>query len=175
MVGSVYLQLRDGMANQYIDIPLNTSLKGWYAKWFYVRNWEPSIVADIDHYAVPNANWSARPTGEEMNQVEELLDILKTIKLDGVGVAVSFVCRQIQPSKERIIPAYEFTGVDHVTREAPEKLEKGDAYFRLQKFFATSTPLRNLGQQRPYSLSNPRPEASDPTSLASTTMPVAML
>ena len=29
VVDSVYLQLRDGMANEYINVPLNTSLKGW--------------------------------------------------------------------------------------------------------------------------------------------------
>jgi len=99
VVGGVYLQLRDGMANQYIDVPLNTSLKGWTARWFYVRNWEPSILADINHYAVPNANWSARPSGE-MSQVKELTKILKKIKLDGVGVAVTFVCCRIQQQGE---------------------------------------------------------------------------
>lgn len=83
------------MANQYIDVPLNTSLKGWIAKWFFVRNWEPSIPTDIDHYAVSNANWSARPSGEEMSHVQELKKILKKIKLDGVGVVVNFICRRI--------------------------------------------------------------------------------
>ena len=32
VVGSVYLQLRDGMASEYINVPLNTSLKGWNSK-----------------------------------------------------------------------------------------------------------------------------------------------
>ena len=41
-------------------VPLNTSLKGWNAKWFYIRNAEPSLSADIDHLAVPSANWSMR-------------------------------------------------------------------------------------------------------------------
>ena len=37
VVGGVYLQLRDGMANEYINIPLSTSLKGWNSKWFYMK------------------------------------------------------------------------------------------------------------------------------------------
>ena len=37
VVGSVYLQLRDGMASEYITVPLNTLLKGWNARWFYMK------------------------------------------------------------------------------------------------------------------------------------------
>ena len=36
VVGGVYLQLRDGMVKEYIQVPLNTSLKGWNVKWFYI-------------------------------------------------------------------------------------------------------------------------------------------
>ena len=43
MVGGVYLQLRDGMASEYINVPLNTSLKGWNARWFYVKQSHPII------------------------------------------------------------------------------------------------------------------------------------
>lgn len=83
---------------------------GWTTKWFYYRNWEQNIPADIDHYVVPNANWSVRPRGEEMSQVEELMKILKEIILDGVSIAVNFVCHHIQSSKERVNPAYECAG-----------------------------------------------------------------
>ena len=76
MVDGVYLQLRDGMVKEYIQVPLNTSLKGWNAKWFYIQNAEQSLSADIDHLAVPSANWSARPTSSEITQVDELLQIL---------------------------------------------------------------------------------------------------
>ena len=37
LVGSVYLQLRIGMAGEYITVPLNTSLKGCNARWFYMK------------------------------------------------------------------------------------------------------------------------------------------
>ena len=54
------------MVREYIQVPLNTLLKGLNAKWFYIRNDEPSLSTGIDHLAVPSANWSARSNGEEM-------------------------------------------------------------------------------------------------------------
>ena len=43
VVGGIYMQLRDGMANEYINVPLNTSLKGWNARWFYIKQSHPVI------------------------------------------------------------------------------------------------------------------------------------
>ena len=85
------------MVKEYIQVPLNMSLKGWNAKWFYIRNAKSSLSADIDHLAVPSTNWSARSIGSEMTQVDELLQILGQMRnnLDGVGVAINFVVRQI--------------------------------------------------------------------------------
>ena len=37
VVGGVYLQLRDGMASEYLTVPLNTSLMGWNTRWFYMK------------------------------------------------------------------------------------------------------------------------------------------
>ena len=37
VVSGVYLQLWDGMASEYITVPLNTSLKGWNVRWFYMK------------------------------------------------------------------------------------------------------------------------------------------
>ena len=68
--------LQDGMADQYKPVPLNSLVKGWNARWFYTKNVEQSISTDIDSMVVPNANWTTRPCGEEMNQVEKLLEIL---------------------------------------------------------------------------------------------------
>ena len=77
--------------------------------------------------------------------------------LDGVGVAINFVVHQIQPSKERFHPAYEYTGDEDTAREAPEKINKGDAYIRLLELFSSNTKLSNIGQQVAYSITNPPP------------------
>ena len=49
VVGGVYLQLRDGMEGEYITVPLNTSLKGWNIRWFYMKQSHPAIRYDVDH------------------------------------------------------------------------------------------------------------------------------
>lgn len=157
MVSGVYLQLRDGMMKHYINVPLSTSLKGWTVRWFYISNPDPSTPGDMDHFVMSNPNWSAKPSIDEMSQVEELMKILKKIRLDGVRVAISFICRRIQLNKERVNPVYGYAGDGDITREAPEKLDKGDAYARAQKLFSFDTKLIDLGQQRAYSLANPPP------------------
>ena len=48
VVGGVYLQLQDGMASEHITVPLNTSLKGWNARWFYMKQSHPVIYCDVD-------------------------------------------------------------------------------------------------------------------------------
>ena len=37
VVDGVYLQLCDGMVGEYLTVPLNTSLKGWNSRWFYMK------------------------------------------------------------------------------------------------------------------------------------------
>ena len=49
VVGGVYLQLRDGMAGEYLTMLLNTSLKGWNARWFYMKQSHPAICYDTNH------------------------------------------------------------------------------------------------------------------------------
>ena len=52
MVGGVYLQLHNGMAGKYITMLLNTSLMGWNARWFYMKQSHPAIRYDVDHVPV---------------------------------------------------------------------------------------------------------------------------
>ena len=136
------------MVKEYIQVPLNTSLKGWNAMWFYIQNAEPSLSAGIDHLTVSSTNWLERPNSSEMTQVDELLQILGQIRnnLDGVGVAINFIIHQIQPSMERFRHSYEYTGDEDTTREAPEKINKGDAYICLLELFSSNTKLSNMGQ-----------------------------
>ena len=49
VVGGVYLRLHDGMAGEYLTVPLNTSLKGWNSRWFYMKQSHPAIRCDVDH------------------------------------------------------------------------------------------------------------------------------
>jgi hypothetical protein len=37
IAGGAYLTLRDGIKQEYLYCPWNTSLGDWYKKWFYIR------------------------------------------------------------------------------------------------------------------------------------------
>ena len=37
------------MAGEYLTMPLNTSLKGWNARWFYMKQSHPTVHYDADH------------------------------------------------------------------------------------------------------------------------------
>ena len=82
-----------------------------------------------------------------MTQVDELLQILGQMcnNLDRVGVVINFVIRRIQPSKERFRHSYEYTGDEDTAREAPEKINKDNAYGRLLEHFSSNTKLSNIG------------------------------
>ena len=110
MVGGVYLQLRDGMAGEYLTVPLNTSLKGWNARWFYMKQSHPAIRCDIDHISESQRSWSETPNSANMEQVRELLALIKGMRTNGGLVAASFIVCRLQPCKERAHPAFEFKG-----------------------------------------------------------------
>jgi len=57
VVGGIYHQLYDGMASEYIAILLNTSLKGWNARWFYMKQSHPAIHCDVDHMSENQRSW----------------------------------------------------------------------------------------------------------------------
>ena len=77
VVGGVYLQLYDGMVGEYITVPLNTSLKGWNARWFYMKQRHPAMHYDVNHIPENQRSWSEKPSIADIEQVEELLGLIK--------------------------------------------------------------------------------------------------
>ena len=95
MVGDVYLQLREGMAGEYITVPLNTSLKGWNARWFYMKQSHPAIRYDVHHISENQRSWLEKPNSADMEQVMELLDLIKGVEIRGKLVVASFIVRRV--------------------------------------------------------------------------------
>ena len=94
MVGGVYLQLRDGMASEYLTVPLNMSLKGWKARWFYMKQSHPAIRCDANHIPESQKSCLELPSSADMEQVRELLSLINGVKTnDGLVVAGFIVCR----------------------------------------------------------------------------------
>ena len=84
------MQLWDGMVGQYIATPLNTNVKYWAQRWFYMPQGEHYVACDIDQIPMSNAKWSKRPGANGMEQVMELLALIDQRRVDGVIVATNF-------------------------------------------------------------------------------------
>ena len=85
------------MASEYITVPLNTSLKGWNARWFYMKQSHPAIRCDVDHIPESQKSWSEKPSSADMEQVRELLNLIKGVEINGGLVVASFIVRRVQP------------------------------------------------------------------------------
>ena len=83
------------MASEYINVPLNTSLKGWNSKWFYMKQSHPAIRCDVHHIPKNQKSWSEKLNSADMEQVRELLDLLEGIEISGELVTTSFIVRRI--------------------------------------------------------------------------------
>ena len=103
------------MASEYINVPLNTSLKGWNSKWFYMKQSHPAIRCDVHHIPENQRSWLERPRSVDMEQVKELLDLIQRVELRDELVAASFIVRRVQPCKERAYPAFDYKGDDDGT------------------------------------------------------------
>ena len=95
MVGGVYLQLHDGMVGEYLTVPLNTSLKGWNTRWFYMKQSYPVVCCNTNHIPESQNSWLETPSSTDMEQVRELLGLIKGMKTNGGLVVASFIVRRI--------------------------------------------------------------------------------
>ena len=77
-----------------------------------------------------------KPTSADMEQVKELLELIRGMKMNGVVVAVSFIVRRVQPYKERAHPGFDFKGDTDGTRERTERLSRDAVIRRAAELFA---------------------------------------
>ena len=61
-----------------------------------------------------------------MEQVRELLGLIKGVKMNNGLVAASFIVRHVYPCKERAHAGFNFKGDTDSTRERTERLSKDD-------------------------------------------------
>ena len=163
MVGEVYLQLRDGMEGEYLTVPLNRTLKGSNARWFYMKQSHPAIRSDADHIPESQRSWSELPSSDDMEQVNELLGLIKGVKTNGGLVAASFIVLRIQPYKERAHPGFEFKGETDGTRERLEILSRNDVEERIAELFTLLASFRLSGYTKPFNCKNLPPQVNIPT------------
>jgi len=160
IAGGVYLNLRDGMKNRYLNCPWNISLTEWYKKWFYVRE-EPgsSTFCDVGYIPEKRVSWMDRPAF--VGQVEDLMKLIDWSRLDGPVVVGNFICRRVMPCQKRVHhSAYEYAGSQDPTRMSPEVLEKAEVQQLLNELFnfADDNFVQSGGRMQAFKLGRPAPK-----------------
>ena len=55
----------------------------------------PTIRYDVHHILESQKSWSEKPNSADMEQVRELLDLIKGVEINGELVAASFIVRHV--------------------------------------------------------------------------------
>ena len=141
-------------------ILLSTSLKGWNTRWFYMKQSHPAIRCDVDHIPENQKSWLGKPSSADMEQVRELLDLIKGVKTNGGLMVVSFIVCRVQPCKERAHAGFDFKGDTDGTRERSEMLSRDDVQERVVELFAPFASFNVLGMMRPFNYKNTPPQVT---------------
>ena len=97
-------------------------------------------------------------TSADMEQVKELLELIRGMKMNRVVVAVSFIVRRVQPCKERAHPSFDFKGDTDGTWERTERLTKEAVLHRDADLFTPNVPYSMPGQPKAFNCTNPPPQ-----------------
>ena len=100
------------------------------------------------------------PSSADMEQVRELLGLIRGVKTNGGLVAASFIVRRVQPCKERAHPTFEFKGETDGTRERPEMLSRDVVQERAAELFAPFASFSMSGYMKPFNCKNLPPQVN---------------
>ena len=102
-------------------------------------------------------------SNNDIEQVKELLGLIKGVRTNGGLVAASFIVRRIQPCKERTHPGFEFKGETDGTRERPEILSRNAVEERIAEQLALLASFSLSGYTKPFNCKNLPPQVNIPT------------
>ena len=109
-----------------------------------------------------------------MEQVRELLNLIKGVEISGELVAASFIVRRVQPYKERAHPSFDYKGDDDGTQERTERLMKKNVLERAAELFAPNASFSCPRQTRAFNCTNPPPQVTISIVLSETFNPEAL-
>ena len=113
------------------------------------------VRCDIDQILENQRSWSEKLTSANMEQVKELLKLMRGMKMSGVVVAVNFILHRIQPYKERAHAGFDFKGDTNGTQERTKNLTKEAVLCRATELFAPNVSFSMPRQLRAFNCTNP--------------------
>ena len=93
------------------------------------------------------------PNNNDMEQVKELLGLIKGMRTNGGLVPTSFIVRRVQPCKERAHLGFEFKGETDGTRERLEILSRNVEEWTTE-MFALFSSFSLSGYTKPFNCKN---------------------
>jgi hypothetical protein len=135
LIGGANLEMRRGRKTKYLNIPLKDSIKGRRLEWFIMENHCESLPPRSGRQPdVRTPSWVESPTPLEVAEARVLLAkicLLKDRGLTAEAVVVDFVFKNIQPLKDRVYPAYLYSGIIDSTRVTNRRIPTADLMSRL--------------------------------------------
>jgi hypothetical protein len=98
VVGRAGFQLEQKAVEKFIKYKFPTNHSGCKDLWFYIGNHKLLLAERTRGVPKPQPEWNQNPPASEMEQIDELLDVIQTLKLKGVTGALvmySFFKRRI--------------------------------------------------------------------------------
>jgi hypothetical protein len=135
-VGGAGIQLRQQAGERYLSYKFPSNLPGWKNHWFYSENHAPQLPEKTNNPPVVRPEWNLEPSGGNMDQVEELLDLIEAHKMMGVtsaSVMFSFFKRRVQPILQRHRLGFEYTGSEDPSRMCTKELSDDAALLRVRR------------------------------------------
>ena len=86
--------------------------------------------------------------------LKRLEDVKISDGVSGVGVVRNFIGRRTQPIKERVHPAYEYSGLEDPTRESPDPWGIRDLNDRVSSLFQNDVNVKDSPCPTGFTLKN---------------------
>jgi hypothetical protein len=134
--GGAGIQLHQQAGEKYLSYKFPSNLPGWKNHWFYSENHAPQLPEKTNNPPVVRPEWNLEPSGGNMDQVEELLDLIEAHKMTGVtgaSVMFSFFKHRVQPILQRHRLGFEYTGPEDPSRMCTEELSDDAALLRVRR------------------------------------------
>ena len=110
-----------------------------------------------------------------MEQVKELLELMRGMKMSRVVVAVNFILCRIQPCKERAHAGFDFKGDTDGTWERMKNLTKEAVLHRATELFTPNMLYTVLGKSKRFNCTNSPPQAKISTVVPRAFYPMPVL